>query len=113
MSFRGSHLRLVILCMLVGWACVAAAQEARSRPKRKPQTTGAKAPVVAMLSPILTPEQATARARAGVEVVMYSAGWCEICDQARAYFVQHGVAFAEHDVERDARARARHKALSP
>ena len=95
-------------------AGLAAAQDAtRAKGKRKHDAASAKTPAVEVLSPTLTPAQAQARARARVEIVMYSAAWCGVCDVARAYFQQHGIAFVERDVEHDAAARAQHRALSP
>jgi glutaredoxin len=113
MPIRPSQLRALSVFALVAWACVALAQDgSRSRSKRRRDTAAAKAGVE-MLTPTLTPEQASARARAHVQVVMYSAAWCGVCNDARAFFSQQGIAFVEHDVERDSAARARHRALSP
>jgi glutaredoxin len=35
----------------------------------------------------------------GKKVVMYSASWCRVCKQARRYFEENGIRFAEYDVE--------------
>lgn len=114
MLARSSRLRALSVFMLAAWTCIAVAQDgSHGRSKRRRDTTAAKAPGVEYLTPTLTPEQATARARAHVQVVMYSAAWCGICTTARAYFAQHDIAFVEHDVEHERAARARHRALSP
>ena len=44
-------------------------------------------------------------------VVMYATSWCPYCKQARAYFQQQGIAYAEHDIERSAAANAEFKLL--
>lgn len=113
MFSRSSQLRVLSVCVLAVWACIALAQDGSHRSKRKHEASAAKAPAVEMLTPTLTPEQATARARAHVQVVMYSAASCDVCNVARAYLSQHGIAFVERDVEHDGAARARHRALSP
>lgn len=112
MLSRSSQLRMVSVVVLAAWACIALAQDNSRRSKRKHETNAAKASGVEMLTPTLTPEQATARARAHVQVVMYSAAGCDVCNVARAYFSQHGIAFVERDVEHDTAARARLRALS-
>jgi glutaredoxin len=73
----------------------------------------AKPPVVEVLVPSETPEAAHDRARAHVKIVMYSASWCGICIRARRYFLAHHLAFEEHDIERDAAARAHHRTIDP
>ncbi len=58
---------------------------------------------------------ATARAAAPLaaapeptaNVVMYCTPWCPGCKRARAYFLQHGIAYAEVDISRDQAAAAR------
>lgn len=37
-------------------------------------------------------------------VIIYGASWCGPCHQAAAYLKQRGVAFVEHDIERDSSA---------
>jgi glutaredoxin len=113
MLSRPSRLRALSVLILAAWTCIAVAQDGSHRSKRKREGSAAKASGVEYLTPTLTPEQATARARAHVQVVMYSAAWCGVCTAARAYFAQHDIAFVEHDVEHEATARARHRALSP
>lgn len=39
------------------------------------------------------------------EVVMYSASWCGVCKQARAYFRRAGIPFSEYDVEKSSKGR--------
>jgi glutaredoxin len=38
-------------------------------------------------------------------VILYSASWCGVCKQARAYFQRQGISYREFDVERTARGR--------
>lgn len=54
-----------------------------------------------------------ANARRAVPVVMYSTAWCGVCKRARAYFEEKRIAFEEHDVDRDAVARAEYQRLNP
>lgn len=56
-------------------------------------------------------EIATARRR--VPVVMYSTAWCGVCKRARAYFEEKRIAFEEHDVDKNAVARAEYSRLNP
>lgn len=44
-------------------------------------------------------------------VVMLSAAWCGVCDEARRWLTQNGVAFTEYDVERDPKGREQFKRL--
>jgi glutaredoxin len=37
-------------------------------------------------------------------VIIYGASWCGPCHQAAAYLKQRGVAFVEHDIEKDSAA---------
>jgi glutaredoxin-like YruB-family protein len=54
-----------------------------------------------------------AAARRRVPVVMYSTAWCGVCRRARQYFEQKGIAFVEHDVDDDPRAREEYLRLNP
>lgn len=54
-----------------------------------------------------------AAARRRVPVVMYSTVWCGVCKRARAYFEEKRIAFEEHDVDEDPRARAEYELLNP
>ena len=85
----------------------------RHTAKRRKREQGAGKARIEVLTPTLSADEAYARAQARVHVVMYSAHWCGICAQARSYFTQHGVAFEEHDVEREPAARRRYLALNP
>lgn len=38
-------------------------------------------------------------------VILYSAGWCGVCKQARAYMQRQGIPYREFDVEKTARGR--------
>ncbi|HEY7773113.1 MAG TPA: glutaredoxin domain-containing protein, partial [Marinagarivorans sp.] len=44
-------------------------------------------------------------------VEMYATKWCGYCKKARRYMAQKGIAYIEYDIEADAAANARHKAL--
>lgn len=54
-----------------------------------------------------------ANARRRVPVVMYSTSWCGVCKRARAYFQEKRIAFEEHDVDKNAAARAEYLRLNP
>ncbi len=45
------------------------------------------------------------------KVVMYATDWCGYCKMARDHFKANGVAFTEYNIDRDAAASQRHKAL--
>jgi glutaredoxin len=53
-----------------------------------------------------------AAARRRVPVVMYSTAWCGVCKRARKYFEEKRIAFEEHDVDEDPRARAEYVLLN-
>ena len=44
------------------------------------------------------------------DVVVYGTSWCPACNQARAWFAQRGLPFADRDIEKDPRAEAELKA---
>lgn len=56
---------------------------------------------------------ALASARRSVSITMYSTSWCSACKQARAYMQEQAIEFTDLDVEHDAAARARARALNP
>lgn len=35
------------------------------------------------------------------KVTMYSASWCGVCNKARSFLTKEGIAFVEHDIEKD------------
>mgnify|MGYP001817923251 CR=1 FL=1 len=41
----------------------------------------------------------------GREVVLYSASWCGVCKQARAYFEDQSIDYDEYDIENDPRGK--------
>lgn len=45
------------------------------------------------------------------QVIIYTAEWCPICKQAKAYFRKHHIRFTEYDVEKSARGRRDYKTL--
>lgn len=45
------------------------------------------------------------------KVVMYSTSWCGYCKKARKYFIANSIAFIEHDIEKDKRAKKRYDKL--
>lgn len=45
------------------------------------------------------------------QVELYATSWCGYCRKARQYFAREGIAYTEYDIEKDASANARHKAL--
>ena len=44
---------------------------------------------------------------------MYSTSWCGYCRAARAWLASRGIAYVDHDVEREPDARARMHAINP
>ena len=40
------------------------------------------------------------------KVVMYSAGWCGVCEKAKRYCEAHNVAYKEYDVEKSRKGRS-------
>lgn len=54
-----------------------------------------------------------AAARRNVSITMYSTTWCGFCKKARAYMHQQHIGFTELDVDRDAAAAVRQRALNP
>jgi glutaredoxin len=75
------------------------------RPEPNKVTLGALAP-----KPKLKPGDRVAKepsgrpAYAGVEVTMYAAPWCYICDRTRDFLLARDVVLVEHDIDRDAKA---------
>jgi len=53
------------------------------------------------------------RARGRVQVVVYSTRWCGACKALRGHLQAQGIAYVEHDIERDPAARAKCRALNP
>ena len=51
-------------------------------------------------------------ARSGVKVTIYYTERCTRCAEARAFLRAQGIRAVERDIDKDARARARHRALS-
>jgi len=45
-------------------------------------------------------------------VVLYSASWCTICDQAKVWLRQNDIAFREYDVEKSEKGRRDYKKLN-
>jgi glutaredoxin len=52
-------------------------------------------------------------ARRNVSIIMYSTSWCGVCSRARAYMQQQNIPFTDLDVEHDAAAHERQRALNP
>lgn len=44
-------------------------------------------------------------------VEMYATSWCGYCRKARQHFAREGITYTEYDIEKDASANARHKAM--
>lgn len=51
-------------------------------------------------------------ARSRVKVILYTSERCTRCTEARSYLVAQGIYPTERDIEKDARARARHRRLT-
>jgi len=47
------------------------------------------------------PAEAATRSRSAPRVELFSTSWCPYCKKAREYFSQRGIAFVEHDIEKD------------
>jgi glutaredoxin len=80
-------------------AAVAPAVEATAAAKQ-PEAAEPEAP------PKLDPKARYA-ARAKVPVTLYTAGWCDLCNQARDYLIVRGVAVQSVDIEADKAAHER------
>jgi glutaredoxin 3 len=52
-------------------------------------------------------------ARGRVKVNVYYTERCQHCLEAHGYLVAHGIQAKEHDIDKDPRARARHRKLNP
>ncbi len=47
----------------------------------------------------------------GQKVVMYSTDWCGACKRAKRYFNKNNIAFTEYNIDKNAKAKQRYKAL--
>lgn len=56
-------------------------------------------------APARSDRQASRRTQ-GLAVTVYSASWCGVCKQAKAYLSQKGIPYTEKDIERDPVAKA-------
>jgi glutaredoxin len=45
-------------------------------------------------------------------VVLYSASWCTVCEQAKRWFRQNDIAFREYDIEKSDKGRRDYKKLN-
>jgi glutaredoxin len=54
-----------------------------------------------------------AAARRNVSITMYSTTWCGFCKKARAYMQQQNIGFTDLDIDHNAAAAARQRALNP
>jgi glutaredoxin len=54
-----------------------------------------------------------ATARSEVKVIMYYTDWCQRCLEARGYLAGRGIRVEARDIEKDAKAKARHHKLNP
>lgn len=59
----------------------------------------------ALPTPTEPASAAVAEGSAAQDIVLYGASWCGACKQARRYFQQKGLAFVDHDIEREPEAR--------
>ncbi|HTP28980.1 MAG TPA: glutaredoxin family protein [Anaeromyxobacteraceae bacterium] len=57
------------------------------------------------------PAEVATRSRLAPRVELFSTSWCPYCKKARKYFSERGIAFVEHDIEKDPGALKRKMAL--
>jgi glutaredoxin len=57
------------------------------------------------------PQPTVARPKSARTVELYTTSWCPHCKSARAWFDSRGIAYVEHDIEKDAGALSRRVGL--
>ena len=57
--------------------------------------------------------QEVAHLRERVDVIVYYTSWCPACRKLRGYLAQRGIRSTEYDIENDAAAKTRQRALNP
>ncbi len=55
-----------------------------------------------------TPRVMTAH-EAAAQVTIYTADWCGYCKMAKAYMLDRGITYVEHDIEKDSASYAEYK----
>lgn len=100
----------------------AAARRAAADTEDDPQQAEAPAPPSTTPPSAVTPpsaadlareQEARARARARVPIILYGTAWCGACRQARSYMRAQGIAFTDLDVESNPAARTTYAQLNP
>jgi glutaredoxin len=86
-------------------------EEAPSPPELAPAPPPPVASAPAL--PQVMDEAQLARVVAEVPITMYTTSWCQVCRNARTFLSANGYRFVEHDIDRDASAKERMKALNP
>lgn len=98
-----------------GWPDREPWREREAWPEREaPAPVQPAAPPPVRAAPEPPDHRALVAARRRVSVIVYSTSWCGACRATRAFLDRlEGVSCVEHDIERDARARERMRALNP
>ena len=84
----------------------------RETPAQKPNAAGAQKPKSADTKRAAA-QPAGAKPTEPVDVVMYSAPWCSICDRSRDYLLARNVTLTERDIDRDQAAARKLKKIDP
>ena len=86
------------------------------KPPKSATTETVKLRINSFSSPTVEPfsfdESLISKRKVSQDVVMYSTTWCGYCKQARRYFQQNSIAFAEYDVEKSDKGKRDYKKMN-
>ncbi len=61
---------------------------------------------------VYTPPEPRKKQGKTPKIVMYSAQWCGVCKQARAYFKKNRIRYKEYDIDKSEEGRTRYRKLN-